>query len=144
MTRPILFLFLFIIGVEFLEAIILPFPLTLAVLISLTVLVEGYPVLFAFIAGILFDLLSGRLLGMSSIFFITSVTLIYIYRKKIVQRAFYYWIPILTIFVAVYNYIFYGRFNIWDVVIGVILGIFMFFIVSLLLGLLQKKSSLSF
>ena len=131
-------------GIELLEVTFLPYPLTLSVLVSLVVLVEGYPILIAFIAGIIFDLLSGRPLGASSLFFIISVSLIYIYRKKIVQRAFYYWIPILAVFIAVFNYIFLGKFAFFDTLIGIVCGIIIFFLLSALLGLLQKKRSLSF
>ncbi len=142
MTRKIFILILFISFMSLLETTFVSLPITLSSLVALAILVEGYPLLLAFVSGVILDLMAGRWFGMSSFFFIIVIFLIYIYRKKIVEKVFYYWIGLLSICVVLYNFIFLRKFSVIETIMSVMAGIVIFFLINMLVGILERGRKL--
>ena len=72
----------------FLESTIISLPLTLVVLLFAAIYARDNSIfLLAFLAGIAIDVLSLRTLGISSLYFVTFVFIIFLYHKKFEART---------------------------------------------------------
>lgn len=87
-----------------LESSVVSFPLTLIVLIFSAIFVkESYVFLLAFMAGLILDFLALRLIGISSLIFVTYVFLIYQYSQKFEVKTLHFFATF--IFLGSYIYL---------------------------------------
>lgn len=127
-----------------LETTFIPYPLTLMAIISYGVVAERRLALVAFFSGIILSILSGRILGMDSAFFITVSLVLFMYRRKIVARAVYYLLPFSVIVITIYNYFFLKKFHILTTFYSLLSGLVIFIFVYVLLSKLQTSKKLSY
>ncbi|KKR34004.1 MAG: Rod shape-determining protein MreD [Candidatus Gottesmanbacteria bacterium GW2011_GWC2_39_8] len=101
-----------IILTSLIESTIVPFPLTLPVVLALSIVSERQLFLLAFLSGIISDLLTGNSLGLTSVYFLIISLLIFLYRKKFRSQAFLYLLPFTFISVLIYNFLVYMELDI--------------------------------
>ena len=108
------------------ETTLLPFPLTLLIIMfSLTIDEENTSV-YALLAGLLLDLFALRLLGVSSLFFLGLCLIKQKYGQKISFGSWMIQLPYFLLAVIVYSYLFYHYINIWYLTTLASLGFLLF------------------
>jgi len=112
----------------FLETVLISFPLTLFVIGFSAFIRHEETVTLAFIAGIILDLLTLRLVGVSSLFFLSFIYLGGRYRKKIYGGTLFFRFLFLIIPYVIYSYLFYRnldvlRFLVTAVLIFIVLSV---------------------
>lgn len=104
------------------ESVLVPFPFTLLFIILISIFREENIDLLAFLAGIVLDLSTLRMLGADSIFFLLLLYIGGRYRKKIYEGAFIYRFLFLLITYVIYNWLFYKSLNLFSFLVTVILS----------------------
>lgn len=115
--RLVLIVFLCIV----LESTLLSYPLTLLSITFISIFWQEAAVL-AFLAGIILDLFTLKLLGIDSLFFLSLMYLGERYRKKIHQGTFLYRFAYFTLSYLIYTLLFYKKLEIVNVVLTIFLG----------------------
>lgn len=115
-----------------LESTIISFPLSAIALILLNASFKDGKIIWAFFAGLVLDLFSGRILGSSSLFFLLVGWISYRYRKKIHPMNFYYQFFFLILVLSLYSFIFYRYLNFWGLILGAVFG-------ALILRIIKKS-----
>ncbi len=71
------------------ESVFTTIPLTLLVILFITIVLRESDVfIFAFLSGLLLDIFSYRVLGISSAIFVTLITLVFLYQRKFEIESF--------------------------------------------------------
>ena len=104
------------------ESVLVSFPFTLLFIILISIFRQDYIDLLAFLAGIILDLSTLRMLGVDSIFFLTLIYIGGRYRKKIYEGAFIYRFLFLLITFIIYNWLFYKSFNPYSILVTTVLS----------------------
>lgn len=122
-------LFLFITAAVIFETSLFPFSLTLITLFLITLLFEADSPLFAFVAGILLDLFSSRLLGMSSLFFLLFILILKRYHLKFYPGRLIFQLSYLLAGIFFSQLLFYRGID-WKIFIGmgILTGLLLFII----------------
>jgi len=110
-----------------LECFVVNLPLVLINIIALTVIRKDYSMfLVGLVLGILLDILTFRIVGVSSLFFITLIFLIHLYEKKFEITTNYF--VILVCFVGSFAFIFIHHLHnlFFSSVISIFLGLLLF------------------
>ena len=115
--RLVLIVFLCIV----LESTLLSYPLTLLSITFISIFWQEVAVL-AFLAGIILDLFTLKLLGIDSLFFLSLMYLGERYRKKIHQGTFLYRFAYFTLSYLIYTLLFYKKLEIVNVILTIFLG----------------------
>lgn len=115
------------------ESTIISFPVTLLVITLIVSIFEEEAVYWAFTAGLILDIFAFKLLGISSLFFLTIVWTKERFRKKFHQGWMYYQLFTLIAVIALYSLLNYHHIDIWELVITSILaGLILFGIRNIL------------
>jgi len=129
--------------VALLEAVVLPLPLTLVACIFLGIFYRKSWVFFiAIIAGVFLDSLTFRLLGMSSLFFLVTIGLIFLYGRKFETQHILFLVSATTVGSLMYLLLF-SQFSFvifWKIVLIDILAGFVFAGIFLLQSRLKSAS----
>ncbi|PIP75049.1 MAG: hypothetical protein CO135_00830 [Candidatus Levybacteria bacterium CG_4_9_14_3_um_filter_35_16] len=121
------------------EIVLTSTPLVLLMLLNIFVIEKkDWIFLLAFFSGIIFDVVSLRVIGITSIFLITVLFLVGLYEKKFETSSIYFIFTISFISSAIYLEIFY-RFSLVQSLICAFLGGVIFLFLSLLIN--RKISS---
>lgn len=92
------------------EGVIFSMPLSLLFVLSWGINgVDRRSFFFAFLAGILVDLSLARPVGLTSLFFLGMVFMVFLYGKKYTPSHFIFYIPFCLISLCVYQLLFYAR-----------------------------------
>lgn len=102
--NKIIFIIIFCI---LLESTLISYPLTLIAITVLSIFAPEDAILLAFGAGLILDLFSMRILGLSSLYFLSLIYLGSRYRKKIHEGTFLYRFFYLLFAYIIYNFLFY-------------------------------------
>ena len=125
-----IFLFLFIIATVIFETSLFPFSITLITLFLITLLFESDSPLFAFVAGILLDLFSSRMLGVSSLFFLLFIFILKRYHLKFYPGRLLFQLLFILAGIFFSQLLFYGAMIDWKIFIGmgILTGLLLFII----------------
>ena len=118
-----------IIVLSLFESSVYPAPLVLYFLIGLTVISWRRILELSFVSGVILDFLTGRVLGADSLFFLTAVSLVILYRRKIHPEIPYYLIPYTILASLFYRFIFWGSFDINWFIISIVLSIIVYAVI---------------
>lgn len=115
--------FILLIATALLEGSIFSFPLTLSLAISIAMNWPTYSASWLFVAGIILDMFTPRLWGLSSIFFLGMLLFIVRIQRKISGKGLLF-IAFFILFVqSVYSILFAGGFDYRFVSGGTIMGV---------------------
>lgn len=107
---------------------IIAYPLTVVLVLIISMFMEEDAATLAVISGVLLDFLSIRLLGSSGLFFLIILYLGTRYRKKIYAKTYIYRYLYMVLSYGIYTFIFYkSLFNLTYFLISIpVLGIILF------------------
>lgn len=105
-----------------LESTLVPFPLTLIFFLAVTNLPVVNIALWAFFTGLVLDLFSIRLLGSTSLLFLSLVFLIERYRKKLDPAGYIFQIFMVIISTLIYFFLFYRSLELVKIIASTIFG----------------------
>lgn len=101
------FLFAFLVVALILEGTVTTLPLVLVSLILLTIELKNNDMfLYAFLAGIVLDIFLVRPVGTSSVFFLITLLMIFLYDRKYELRS-HFFVAVITMFMTVLYSIFF-------------------------------------
>lgn len=127
----------------FLEGIVIAYPLTLFVIGFAAIVRHEETIILAFIAGVILDLLTLRLVGLSSLFFLSLIYLGGRYRKKIYGGTFFFRLLFLIIPYVVYSYLFYKNLNISSLFVTAVLVVVVLFVLERFFPTVGSKKRLA-
>lgn len=140
---PIYLILIFLFIASLLESTFIPVPLTLLLIIGLGISAESPMEWVAFAAGIILDILTGRMLGIDSLISLLVLFIIYSYRKKIVAHTVYYLLPFSTVIILIYNYIFYKKMELGNTLVSLSAGVALFIAIMAINYQFQKGRRLT-
>lgn len=127
-----------------LESTIIPFPLTLLCLLLFVHFLESQIVFFSFFTGLLLDVFSLYMWGVSSVFFLVTVFVLSYYRRKFHQEgSFIYQLLFIFLFIALYGFFFYHYFRLKELIFVLVLEAVFLFIFKRLFPYRRKKGKLA-
>lgn len=126
-----------------LEGVVIPYPLTLFVIGLAAFVRPEATITLAFIAGVILDLLTLRLVGLSSLFFLSLIYLSGRYRKKIYGGTLFFRFLFLIIPYFVYSYLFYRNLNIGSLFITAVLTVAILFVLEKFFPAMGSKKRLA-
>ena len=121
----------FLIGVPILiasliEGVIFPLPLTLLFILSWGIhKVDRRAFFLAFLSGIIVDLSLVRLVGLTSLFFLSMILFCFLYGKKFTPSHFVFYVPYAFFSLGFYQLLFYSHIQF----LSLILSFFIFFLI---------------
>ncbi len=105
------FLFIILLSI-ILESTFVPFPVTLMAVMLTFIFSEADEAVVAFGAGLILDILSLRIWGADSLYFLSILYIAGRYRKKIYEGTFVWRFLFFSFSFVIYNLFFYRTFNI--------------------------------
>lgn len=111
-------LFTFPLIAALLEGVVVPIPISTALLVGLSVSQKGSaPLVFGFISGMLLDLFSVRLLGTTSILFLLIAIVIMLYKRRFHARHMLFVFVVMFSSCTLFTFVISGApFLLWQVV----------------------------
>lgn len=119
--------FIFLLIALFLQVAFLQLPFVLICLLVLAITIKEQWVFFvAFLMGILLDMLSFHLIGLSSLFFLLVLGVVFLYERKFEIQSFFF-VGFSSFFSIFFSLLFFGSsFFLLQLVLGVLLSIALF------------------
>ena len=122
------FLPLFIVAFFF-EVVLTSVPLVFIMLLNLFIFSKKeWVFVLAFVTGIFFDILALRILGYTSMFYISALFLVSLYERKF-EISTIYFVFIMSVILSAVYFVLFGGFSIFESIFSGIVGavIFLFF-----------------
>ena len=139
----IFLIFLLIVILALFENVVYPVPLVLYLCVGWMVLGFSRPFLLTFLAGILMGFIGGRPIGFDSIFFLSCVGVIYIYRKRILPSTLYYLIPYTIVITLIYRLMVFASFTLTNLIISFMSAFIIYGVMSVVKNRFIPRESLS-
>lgn len=125
------------------ESTLVPYPLTLISVFLVITFFEKQDESVAFFSGLALDIFSGRIIGVDSLLFLIFTWVWKRYRKKIYPGSIFFRILFLLLTVVLYYFVFYKAFNIWNVLITLVISTLFIIIVGKFFPRLLVKGKFS-
>jgi rod shape-determining protein MreD len=106
----------------FLETTIVNFPLTLVLIVLISMTQGDRASVLAFIAGVIYDFFSQRPIGSTSLFFLAVCWVISKYQRKLYLSGFFVPLIFVAVITAIYQLVFIRHIHIFQIVICVIMS----------------------
>lgn len=130
--KPLLFILMYVTVIS--ESTIFPFPLSLGIFLILFSVFEDISVLPIFLLGILLDISTFRLLGVTSLFFLILLLIKNRYKEKLYTANIIYNLVFFFLAFFSYNYLFFQNLDFIKVLFSTIITL-------ILVKLISGKSS---
>lgn len=104
------------------ESALVAYPLTLSAIVLINIVKKKDLVFLAFFSGLILDIFTQRLLGISSLYFLLLILLSVRYRQKIHEGAFFYRLGYLLLALFIYNFFFYKNITLISAVATIAAG----------------------
>jgi len=109
------------------ESTLLPFPVVFLVMTFLMGILKEEAIYWAFAAGVLLDVFAFRMMGISSIFFLSAVWTHDRFRKKFHHGWIYYQFFTLVVLVSAYSFLIYHYLETGELIIcAILIGLTLF------------------